>query len=420
MQENLLDRTYLNDMLGSFARTTGLYVEAVNNDGETIFVPDNRERCQFCKFVRQHPGGQEKCRESYQRANAEAAKWEEPYFFRCHAGLVIWAVPIILNGSSIGSIICGQVLMWRPDEFFWQEFKILNSDITSFNKLKEFAGQLEVVSPERTQAAADMLFVVVSYLVKRNIHILEENEAIRIQRQEIRRQLEERKQNTGLKINNYHAYLKKERKLLRFIRLGDRTRTEETLHSLLADLFAKAAGDKETIRVRILELATLVSRAAVEGGVDAEQAMVMLEEFNAEINKLEEIEEFFYKIYSIVEELLSNIFALTDKKYLSLVKEARTYIMENYYKTIQIEDVAESLFISSSHLSRLFRQEINCTVNEYLTRVRIEKAVELMKKPELSVAQVSQAVGIKNQSYFAKVFRKYIGVTPLVYRNSLF
>jgi AraC-like DNA-binding protein len=42
-----------------------------------------------------------------------------------------------------------------------------------------------------------------------------------------------------------------------------------------------------------------------------------------------------------------------------------------------------------------------------------------MKNPGLSVAQVSQAVGFQSQSYFAKVFSKYIGVAPLIYRNSL-
>jgi len=172
--------------------------------------------------------------------------------------------------------------------------------------------------------------------------------------------------------------------------------------------------------VRILELATLTSRAAVEGGANAERIMMHLKEFNKEIEGIERVEKFFYKIQHIVETFLEGIFTLADKKHLAIVKNARDFIMEHYALPLTVADVAEHLFVSTSHLSRLFREELDCTINDYLTRVRVEQAVEMMKKPEFSVAQVSKAVGFQNQSYFSKVFRKYIGVTPLIYKNSLY
>src|SRR5665648_1097901 len=92
----------------------------------------------------------------------------------------------------------------------------------------------------------------------------------------------------------------------------------------------------------------------------------------------------------MVEEFLKYIYALADKKHLSLVKGAREFIMGNHHKQIKVEDVAAYMFISPSHLSRLFRQELNCTVLEYLTRVRVEEAVELMKRPEYSVLDVAK------------------------------
>jgi YesN/AraC family two-component response regulator len=169
-----------------------------------------------------------------------------------------------------------------------------------------------------------------------------------------------------------------------------------------------------------LELATLTSRAAVEGGADAERIMRILKDFTEEINSMDKVEEFFLKIHGIVETFLQGIMALATKKHLSLVNKARDFIMANYNQPLTIDTVARYLFISPSHLSRLFREELGCTINDYITRVRIEQAVEFIKKPEMSVAQVSKAIGISNQSYFAKVFRQYIGVTPLVYKNSLF
>ncbi|MDQ7094547.1 PocR ligand-binding domain-containing protein [Desulfosporosinus sp. PR] len=420
LDSNLLDPNYLEEILSSFHKATGLHIEAINNEGATFSVLGKLERSDFCRYIRCQPEGEKKCLDSYKRASLEAAKWEEPYFFRCHAGLVIWAVPIMIKGVSLGSIICGQVLMWEPDHFFFQELEKLNVGVENIEILKTKAGKLEVISPARSQAAADMLFVVVNHIVKRDINSLKEIDATRLQQQQIRQEIEERKRKHLPDLSDYDAYLKKERKFLRYIRLGDRTRANQTLQSLLTDLYTKTVGDLETVKVRILELATLTSRAAVEGGANADRIMILLKEFNKEIDGIERVEKFFYKIQRIVETFLEGIFTLANKKHLAIVKDARDFMMENYALPLTVNSVAQHLFISPSHLSRLFREELDCTINDYLTRVRVEQAVEIMKKPELSVAQVSKAVGFQNQSYFAKVFRKYIGVTPIIYKNSLY
>ncbi|TGE38004.1 helix-turn-helix domain-containing protein [Desulfosporosinus fructosivorans] len=418
--ESFLDPKYLEEILGSFSKATGLHIEAVNRRGETLAILGNKRRSDFCQFIRSHNKGEKKCLDSYKEATLEAAKWNEPYFFRCHAGLVIWAVPIILDNVFLGSIICGQVLLWKPDEFFLRELKKSNSKEIDFDVLKQKIKTLSITSPEQSQAAADMLFVVVNHLVKRNIHTMEEENAYHLQRLQIKADLENRKKKATAEFSDYRSYLKKERRFLSYIRLGDKTRAESTLKDLLTDLLTKTAGDKATIKIRVLELASLSSRAAVEGGADADQVMVKLQGFNNEINSIERIEEFFFKIHKVIEAFLDGIFKLADKKHLSLVNNARNFVMENYHKPLTIKATADYLFISPSHLSRLFRLELDCTFNDYLTRVRVEKAVELMKKPEFSVEQVAKAIGFKSQSYFAEVFRKYIGVTPLIYKNSLF
>jgi len=418
--ENFLDPKYLEEILASFSMATGLHIEAVNRKGEMLAILGNKSRSDFCQFIRSHSKGEKKCLDSYKEATLEAAKWNEPYFFRCHAGLVIWAVPIIVDNVFLGSIICGQVLLWKPDDFFLQQLKKSNSKNLDFDTLQQKVKNLPISSPEQSQAAADMLFVVVNHLVKRNIHTMEEENAYHLERLQIKADLENRKKKNITEFTDYGTYLKNERRFLSYIRLGDKTRAESTLKNLLTDLLTKTAGDKATIKIRVLELASLSSRAAVEGGADAEQVMVKLQDFNNEINSIERIEEFFFKVHKVIGEFLDGIFKLADKKHLSLVNNARNFIMENYHKPLTLKATADHLFISPSHLSRLFRLELDCTFNDYLTRVRVEKAVELMKKPEFSVEQVSKAIGFKSQSYFAEVFRKYIGVTPLIYKNSLF
>ncbi|CQR70249.1 Arabinose operon regulatory protein [Sporomusa ovata DSM 2662] len=421
VDRNLVDLQYLEDVLDNFSKATGLHVAIVNKKGESFGIFDTAERCGFCRYIRSKPSGVAKCRASYKQATQEASKWEEPYFFRCRAGLVIWAVPISLRGISLGSIICSQVLLWKPDRFFYQELRELNPEVDDFTEMEKKAGQLDIISPARFQAAADVLYVTVNQLMKRDLLVLENVETYKMQ-QRIHKELENRKLkplSAAKEGDDYGAYLHRERSFLRYIRLGDKSRAEKNLHTLLTQLFVKSSGDQAMIKLRISELATLASRAAVEGGAVAETVMVLLDKFNEKINDCRRMEEFFFHMQHLVTVFLNRSVSLEDKKHGGLVNEAKNFILESYSRSIKIDDVAAQLFISPSHLSRLFRQELNCTVNDYITRVRVEQAVELMKKPELSVAQVSQAVGFQSQSYFAKVFSKHIGVAPLIYRNSL-
>ena len=421
IDRSLVDLQYLEDILENFSKATGLHVAIVNNKGESFGLFDTAERCSFCRYIRSKPHGLAKCRASYKQATKEATKWEEPYFFRCRAGLVIWAVPISLRGISLGSIICSQVLLWKPDRFFYQELRELNPEVDDFTEMEKKAGQLDIISPVRFQAAADVLYVTVNQLMKRDLRVLENVEAYKMQ-QRIHKELEDRKMQPLSAVKggaDYGAYLHSERSFLRYIRLGDKSRADKNLNTLLTQLFVKSSGEQAIIKLRISELATLASRAAVEGGAVAETVMVILDKFNEKINDCQRMEEFFFHMQHLVTVFLNRSVSLEDKKHGGLVNEAKNFILGSYSRAIKIDDVAAQLFISPSHLSRLFRQELNCTVNDYITRVRVEQAVELMKKPELSVAQVSQAVGFQSQSYFAKVFSKHIGVAPLIYRNSL-
>ncbi|HEY3426432.1 MAG TPA: PocR ligand-binding domain-containing protein [Negativicutes bacterium] len=422
IEKNLLDLEHLKEILDNFSKATGLHVEMVNKSGESFGLFDTVERCDFCRYIRSQPGGMEKCRASYKQASLEAAQWEEPYFFRCRAGLVIWVVPIIVRGIALGSIICSEVLLWKPDRFFYQELRNLNPEVADFAEMERKVTNLTVIAPDRYQAAADILYVIANQLRKRYRH-LSEKRGTRKMQQNIRQELEERKkqQIAVAKVgNDYGAYLKRERSFLRYIRMGDKLQAEKSLHMLLIHMFVKTAGNQATIKMRIAELAALVSRAAVEGGAEAEGVMVKLQQFNQKISSFQQLEEFFFHMQKLVATLLDQSLSLVEKKHSGLVNKAKDFILENYSRPIKIGDVAVHMFISPSYLSRLFRQELRCTVNDYITRVRVERSVELMKQPELSVAQVSQAVGFQSQSYFAKVFCKHIGVAPLIYRNSLF
>lgn len=105
-------------------------------------------------------------------------------------------------------------------------------------------------------------------------------------------------------------------------------------------------------------------------------------------------------------------------KYSRLVSLARRYIEDRYMlESLTMKDTARYLHISPQHLSRIFRQETGITFMEYLTRVRLRHARELLASSTLRIYEVAERTGYSNQHYFSNAFKKVIGVSPLEYRK---
>lgn len=99
------------------------------------------------------------------------------------------------------------------------------------------------------------------------------------------------------------------------------------------------------------------------------------------------------------------------------VQEALLFIQRNYEKRITTEDVAEHLHMSSGHLSRLFRKELNESPKRYINLYRIRIAENLLRTTNMKIYEVADQVGISDYKYFAQVFKNITGVKPLDIRK---
>jgi two-component system response regulator YesN len=88
------------------------------------------------------------------------------------------------------------------------------------------------------------------------------------------------------------------------------------------------------------------------------------------------------------------------------------YIHENYAQDIRLAELAEKVYISRNYLSTIFRNATGETFNDYVTRVRMEKAKNLLLEGKLMVYEVADQVGYKNVPYFTTLFKKYTGRNP--------
>jgi AraC family transcriptional regulator len=101
------------------------------------------------------------------------------------------------------------------------------------------------------------------------------------------------------------------------------------------------------------------------------------------------------------------------------LREITTYIHIHLDQMLSLAELAAVVGMSPHYFATLFKQSTGLAPHQYITECRIQRAKQLLTQADLSILQVSFAVGFQSQSHFAKVFRKHTGVTPQGYRQAL-
>jgi AraC family transcriptional regulator len=99
------------------------------------------------------------------------------------------------------------------------------------------------------------------------------------------------------------------------------------------------------------------------------------------------------------------------------LREVVSYIHENLDQNLTLAQLAGVVYMSPHYFSTVFKEATGLTPCQYVTKCRIDKAKQLLIKPELTIVEICQQVGFQNQSHFTRVFRKYTNTTPKVYRD---
>lgn len=94
------------------------------------------------------------------------------------------------------------------------------------------------------------------------------------------------------------------------------------------------------------------------------------------------------------------------------VAEAKRYVMNHISEKVGMEEMAKRLGLNPTHFSRLFRLETGLTFIEYVTRVKMEQARDLLNQTNLTIVEIAEQLGYDNVSYFIKLFRNFSGITP--------
>ncbi|RBP66656.1 AraC family transcriptional regulator [Alkalibaculum bacchi] len=421
---DIVDKELLIKILNAFTKATDLTANIVDIQGRSIFSREDAQKsCRFCRIIweKEREKGLKRCKGAYERAGKQAAIFGEPYIFRCPAGLIEWAAPIIINGQHLGTIICGQVLMWEPEEFFWIELRQMNKELTvDFYELIDAAKELKVLTVEKVQGAADLLYVTANNIMKYGYENQKQKQEMALQQSLLNEEIQNRKsleEKLSIQSISLNYSLEKERDLVSKIKLGDFEGAKNIYQTLLADIFLKGAAKINKIKARVLELGVILSRASVDGGADLNEALDISSTFLKDVGCYETKEEIDLAAIKTFDLFLQAIKNNSNASNRLAIRGIKDYILENYQENLSLEEICDAVFLSPNYASKIFKDDQGMTIMEYVTKVKLEEAKRLLRIPGISVEDIAEKLGYSDPSYFTKVFRRKIGITPTQYRK---
>jgi two-component system response regulator YesN len=399
----------------SFRRHFGLGLETSRLDGNEI-----RKMCSadchpgFCKLIRRSAGGAERCRQDRLRSLSISIETGQPHIALCHAGIIYCCVPVMDNDVPLGGVFFGKCLCQAQAEEITEDILKRLRDLRIGRQAIIGAVQELAVAPGRTiHQAAEFLFVLLYEVTALDPRVITWRRSRTQQQSEIGEFIHLNKRRNGQMQYPYEA----ERELVGKVRIGDRTGARDLLNSLLGTIMLQNPGDINVLKTRLVELLSILSRAAVEGGVDINLMLDKNVDYISKVMHIDNQQDICAWIGRALNDFIESVYASQDAAKVTQIKPAVDYIEAHYDQPLTLADVAKAAYLSVSRLAHLFKEQMGVTIIDYVTHVRIGHARRLLLTTEKSCSKICFEVGYNNQSYFTRTFKEAVGMTPRQFRE---
>lgn len=347
------------------------------------------------------------CNEGYTHlyGSNEAYRWNGKYVYYCPVGLVFTASSVSDDrGQLCGSLVAGPLVMGALQDTL---------DELPVPDLREAVSTVPVRPTAQVNHLSALLAAAAAYAAGiPHSHaggFVYEQEKLLNTLYELRE-----KQETA--VAPYPIACEKQ--LLTLIVTRDKSGAQALLNQLLGHIYFSSKGDLDAIKARVVELVVLLSRAIIDAGADIQEVFLFNTNYIHDIEQFESTDELSVWLTGIMNRFINYTFNFAQIKHSDVVYKVMEYVKANYNKKLSLEEIARHVYFSRSYLSSLFKNETGSSLFAYINRVRVEKSKVLLLDESISLLDVAALCGFEDQSYFTKVFKKLVGVSPKRYRSS--
>jgi len=412
---DMLTKKHFTSLENRFKRHFGLPLETTDADGKQIRRLSS-PNCHpaFCKLIRGSNAGASRCRQDRQRSLSIAIETGQPYTCLCHAGIVLVCVPIMDQDVPLGGLFFGKCLWDTFDESDENDIiKRLRGLRIDRTQLVKTASLLQIAPGRTIHEAAEFLFILLYETTDLDPRIMKWKRQRSQQQSDISQFIQDSKK---LGIDHKYPY-ESERKLIGKVKIGDRTGAKEILNTLLGTIMFNNPGNLNILKARLVELLSILSRAAVEAGLDINLLLEKNLNYINLVMSVDNQQDLCVWISSALDDFIDSVYHHQDLAKTGRIKPSLEYIEANYDRQLTLAEIAKSAHLSISRLSHLFKEQMGVTMIDYVTSVRIDHAKRLLLTSDKNCTEICFQVGYNNQSYFTRTFKELVDMTPRQFRS---
>lgn len=164
--------------------------------------------------------------------------------------------------------------------------------------------------------------------------------------------------------------------------------------------------------------ATLVTRAAIRGGLDRETAFALSDLYIQKAELMTDVVDLTRLNAQMVLDFTKRVeMEQYGISHSALVRNVREYVRSHIEESITTDTLAKLCGMNRTYLCSLFAQQTGMTISQYVTNIKVEEAKRLMDITQKTIAEIAAYLGYSSQSHFQRVFKKHTGMTPGEYRG---
>ncbi len=205
-----------------------------------------------------------------------------------------------------------------------------------------------------------------------------------------------------------------EEKLIDLIKRGDIIQAKQIVEDILESVFNGFYAMKD-IKEYLSQLISIVKRTMLQLGIGINTLTTIgtMDDLT-QLNDSEEMRVWIRRNLFNILHLIEEIQGLKEKIIFTKIHDS---INKNVFADISLEYIAQEVGMSPQYLSKIFKEEIGMNFIDYVTGKRIAYAKELLENKDKSIREIAVEVGYSDSSYFTRIFKKIVGLTPKEYRE---
>ena len=402
----------MDRLLAAFHACVGLHVQLFDDQG-TLLLSHGRP-ARYCRMTESCLSDGKTCAGEHLKASRRSIDLGEPYIFCCHSGVYHIIYPLVNRSRMFGFVLLGPFLMDGTDDDLIKHLaKAAEIPTDTVLELYKAAQEIPELSPDQVVQISRLLYYLVNSLVSGSRELQNANRERLLHQSKVSESIHRYKQ-LDPDIWNHYPFAK-EQALIAETKTGNAESARAAFNDLMAQLILFERYDTEGVRLRVLELCSLLSRASIERGADAAMVFELNKRLIRTILNSYTIDEISYRIHDNLDVYAESLFFSSESGN-RLIRKATEYVHAHFSEKLLLADVARHVGISEPYLSKLFKKVTGRTFQDYLNTLRVEEAKRLLRETDYLLTDIAIACGFSNQSYFAKIFKKCTGLQPKQYR----